>query len=263
MNRFFKGILTAAGLLLASGLIILCVAYLVIYYNSDEKDIFSGRSRLIGESDTVTRLDIDMSYGKLNIIEGDSFEIRYNNIYAPGLTEEYNDTELKLVVRSKHEIKLGGWKLGFNIGRGVGRDSGITVVVPSGMVFDTFHVEQGIGDLDADTVAAGKCVIQNGYGDISIANALFSNQSAVQTGLGNIKISQGDFKDIQIKSGIGSVDIETSDDIDSYHINADCTVGTGKVGRLKDEGFAIGLESKGNGADPISVDVKIGRIIIR
>lgn len=211
------------------------------------------------QADAITRLDISADIVDVDIVKGDAFAIKCENMVEDKLDVNIDDGELEIeydVVRfisfgvseksrgsitvtvpekQYEELAIEGgvgdiYVNGINcsvldVEFGVG-DSEFTNITVSSCTF-----EMGVGDCEIRDSVLSKCDINGGVGDFTINNTSLTGSCSIDGGVGDITVNLiGDDYRVKGSSGVGDV-VLNGEKVDSKAgdgnvvIDADCGVG--------------------------------------
>lgn len=183
----------------------------------------------------IKSLDISISYGKVNFLEGGNFSFKAENVRKNSFEklEVSGDT---LIIKQKKNHRLFNW----------GSDNDypeITITVPQGFAADEFSYSIGAGKSDLSGVSAKNVSLEMGAGDI-LAKNLQADKINISAGAGRLEIVNGKLNDMnldcrvgeiiiggtitgnnKINAGVGSLKINIDGDIDDYNLDIDKGVG--------------------------------------
>lgn len=225
MKKFYKISLITAGILLAVGIIIIGCVYL--FYFKDEMNSLKNNTGSFTQNydQDIAVVVVDASYGNIRFVKGDSWQVSFNNVYLPGAACVYTDRMLNITLDSDESADIFGWKIGYNSVIYSQRDSEVIITVPADAFPEGFDVQTGTGNIEISDVSINKLVLQTGTGHIGIDNTNVGVQTMIQIGIGDLDASGVVFRNAQIDIGTGDCDIELADKSCKAEIKADVSIG--------------------------------------
>lgn len=230
----------------------------------------------------VKSLDVDVDYGIVNVVEGDSFKITAKNILE-GEVKSYVEGDTWYIREDR-----SSWNKIFNddffvwqfIYRNNYMAPHITITVPKGFEASSysFAISKGIADIEAVNAKEGNFHVDAGELDIDRLN--ISDKSSykigagqmtlddisvrninVDCGVGNCEINGAITGDNKIKCGVGCVKLNLDGEEEDYSYDVECGLGNvdidGESYRDYDD-----LDEKGNTDRSLNLDCGIGNISV-
>lgn len=193
----------------------------------------------------ITDVDMDIEYGRVRVMKGDTFSIHAEDIPENSL-EAYVDNGT-WVVRQNHDhvFHIFGAKFHLDDFRYWKwwdyEEPKITITIPEDFTAGSFKFDIGAGDVEIEEVMASKADFMVSAGRLVIGHANISDQSNYEVGAGGIELKDLQANDISIDCGVGGVSIKGI-----ITGNNDITCGVGNVElRLngKEEDYSYEIES--------------------
>lgn len=231
------------------------------------------------EEDIVEKLDLEVYYGTVNIVEGKENEeiiqvtVEYRKKNHKRKVEAYKDgTTLKIEeTGSRYSRNNDSTRITIRIPKDIGynfkeislqQDAGdIFVDMPLTAERVAIKVNAGECDVSSKLTALEECTADVGAGEIDLHN-IEAAKVMLNADVGQIDVDQITADDIIIDCGIGSIDAEVAGHEDDYNYEISCSVGEVSVG----EHNYVGLGSKkkiDNSADKkMEIDCNVGEVDI-
>ena len=149
------------------------------------------------EFSNVKNLKVDISFGKVEIIEGDGFRVTATAIPSDCIIAVQNET--LIVEREKDdlfEVPFFNWKQY--------KKAHIVIEVPVGFVMHTAELEAGAGSFFVEKLSAENLILDTGSGSF-VGKQLSARKTDMDTGSGNITIEDTVFGELTLESGSGLV----------------------------------------------------------
>jgi len=144
-------------------------------------------------SNNIVSIDFTVNAATLTIKEGDSFSLESNLKYL-SLAEK--DGVLTLKDRKKSRFSYNG--------------AIITLIIPSGTVFERVAITTGAGRLSADCISAESLKLVLGAGEVSFEELSATKKAKIEGGAGKIKIMSGTIHSLELDMGIGELDMRSA-----------------------------------------------------
>lgn len=177
----------------------------------------------------VKRLDVEINYGKVEIVRGNEFSIFAENLVDEGM-ESYV-TEGTWVIRENNReminffgIKVPVWDVVHIDGWGEDFDPKIVITVPEDFVAEnvSFKIAAGSAMIEEINALTGDFKVETGQ--LKIEELSISDKSDYSVGAGNMILQNMTAKDITVDCGVGNVEISGS-----ISGNNDISCGIGRV----------------------------------
>ncbi len=209
MRTFIKIWVGIALLAIGFGIGIVAIA-MATGYTQRDKGADNTFSSFTGSYEDVTSIDIDIKYGKVEVIEGDSFSIDAKNYTGHEFDSYVNSGTWYIRQRSKGIFRIFNVDLSFgNFSRwNDGFTPRITITIPKGFVAETFNMDIGAGEAKADTINSLKGELSVGAGSFTVDRLSIRDRSSFEVGAGQMVLEDVILKDASVDCGIGEVIIE-------------------------------------------------------
>jgi len=179
---------------------------LLAFVTSADKDIYTPVYSIDKTFKDIDQLHMDISYGKVEIIEGDKFHIHGENI----LDDEFETYVNEGVWYIKDDYK--NWFSFFDIGmtlKGNLRRKDIvpkiTITLPKGFYAENITLKLRAGEVKADIINARKGTFSMDAGTMEIGHLQVLESSSYHVGAGQMTVKEIVANDITIKCGVGEV----------------------------------------------------------
>ncbi len=180
----------------------------------------------INESyDDVQKIDMNIGYGEVDIMEGDTFSIEADHLWddmesyvsdGTWYIEQESDSHLRIFGVNVSLGSFGRWDDDFT--------PKITITVPEGFEAESFILNIGAGSVEVEAIRAMEGEFTVEAGRLVINELSIPNKSTYDVGAGEMILKDVSLKDITMDSGVGSVVIEG----DIFGDN-DITCGVGSI----------------------------------
>ena len=177
----------------------------------------------------ITSIELDVDFGRVRIVEGDTFHVEVKNTTEDGFHSEVRNGVWYLEDNfdERYSFNLFGLNLPLSfIGFGVQIEDEwyptITITLPEGFVAEEFDIEFGAGELVVDVVHADTVDISLGAGEMTIKNLTVDNRSSFSVGAGSMKINRLTANDVALDCGVGEISVRGEIIGNTY---ANCGVG--------------------------------------
>lgn len=231
----------------------------------------------------VEKLDMDIGYGEVNIINGDKFSISADNI-LDGELESYVENGIWYIRENEHSYshvfgidlpvrRIFSWDDNFT--------PKITVTLPDDFVAENAAIEVGAGTLKADELNAVEGEFKVDAGEMNIEKLSVSERSEYTVGTGEMTLQDTDVNDItvdcgvgyiqidgsvngdnNIKCGIGSVELSLNGDNYDYNYNVTCGIGDVNIDGRNYNNISGKFISNDDADSDLNLDCGIGHISV-
>lgn len=174
------GVLAAAGMMSEGG----------TFFQMEQVDMTK-------EFSNVKNLKVDISFGKVEIVEGDAVRVTATDIPSDCIIALQNET---LVVEREKDGLSGS--LFFNWKQY--EKSHIVIEFPVGFVAHTAELESGAGAFFVEKLSAENLILETGSGSF-VGKQLSAMKTDMDTGSGNVTIEDTTFGELKLESGSGLV----------------------------------------------------------
>jgi len=158
----------------------------------------------------VTSIDLDIAYGDVEIIKGDTFSINAENLVGDEF-ESYISGDT-WYVSQQTDKSVGIFGIDISLGQLGGWDDDyvprITITVPKDFTADQFTLNMGAGEVSAESIQAFEGQFEIGAGRLEVNQITVSNKAYFNVGAGEMVLSDAMLNDITMECGVGSVSIE-------------------------------------------------------
>jgi hypothetical protein len=168
--------------------------------------------------DGVKNLNIDIDYGKVELVKGEEFSISAKNIFEDELESYVEDGIWYISEDDGNQRSFLG--INFDIRRAFSWDGSftpqITITIPEDFIATDFVLKIGAGTITAEEINAESGEFNVGAGRMEIKELSVSGASRYTVGAGEMILKGADIKDITVDCGVGNVEIsgEISGDSD-------------------------------------------------
>lgn len=219
------------------------------------------------ETDTFTKIDLDISMGELEIIEGDVYAVSYHG--KEKLAPEVSVENGVLRIYQKRKIAVL-----FNNGT----ENKVTITIPSdaklqnvgllvdagNICIDGFTIQNLQTELNAGNLEMDNCIIEHAEIDVDAGNVDVGNSTITQgdlsTDAGNISGKTLTFDRLEVSSDMGNIDMDLPLSYDEYSF--DLEVDLGNI-TINGEDYRSGFAKDGiKGHNRLEAECNMGNIDI-
>jgi hypothetical protein len=175
----------------------------------------------------VTGIDMDIEFGEVKLVEGDTFSIDATRIPENSL-EAYVDDDGTWVIRqdAKNNNFMNIFGFNISIGNILRWDRNLTpriiITVPQDFVADNISLLVKAGNVEAEELQAANGSFQVSAGRLAVNKLVITEESDYIIGAGQMSLRNVSLRDISVECGVGDVTIAGSVSGDSDII---CNVG--------------------------------------
>ncbi len=234
----------------------------------------------------VTGIDLDIEYGEVNIVVGDSFTIDAKRLPENGL-ESFVDTDGTWVVRQDSENRdfVNIFGLHFSVGNvfgwGENRAPEITITLPKNFVADNISLTIKAGDVEVDeihaitgdfNVSAGRLVVKEldiareseyiiGAGQMTLNNVMVKDIT-VDCGVGDVMISGDVSGDNKIICNVGNVELDLDGEESDYSYDISASIGNIDIDNNSYHSISNRVINNDDAQNNLSLTCEIGNISV-
>ena len=155
--------------------------------------------KTVSISNEVKELDIHISYGELNIEDGEEFKVELewsgdNELFLEeenGRLRIWNEREDKRIPISKKHSDI----------------MRVNVTIPQEQTFEKVRIVSGAGTLYVGRLWSESVVVRLGAGEVQIGDLKASNFAHIEKGAGAIEIENGEIHNLKLDVGVGEVGV--------------------------------------------------------
>jgi hypothetical protein len=156
----------------------------------------------------VRSLDFDIGYGEVNIEEGSTFSIDAENMVSDGFESYVSGGTWYIREKYDSMVDIFGWKFSLKqIIHWGDYSPDITITIPRDFVAESFILDIGAGEVDADEIHAVDGAFSVDAGRLKIDRLTVNERSTYNVGTGEMILNDIAVNDITVECGIGNVDI--------------------------------------------------------
>jgi hypothetical protein len=230
----------------------------------------------------VEKLNIEIAYGTVEIVEGDQFQIRGENLVDEKFETNVENGTWYIKDHRKNKLPLFDHDLPLN-GISWSKDNSprITITLPKDFVADNITLKVHAGEVRANTVRAKRGAFSVGAGTLKVDRLQILEDSKYQVGVGEIIVEQIAAGNVQIVCGVGEVQIdgtitgesEIQCNIGSVALNLqgkredysyliDSSIGDITIGNESVGGFGKNKRIDNNSENILDIQCNIGEVTI-
>ena len=273
MKTFSKVLFRVGVLVFIIGILLTVIGFIrggKVYNRSTQYDYNFNESY-----EGVTSIDIDISYGTLNVLHGDKFEIVAENMNK-NTFHSYVDNNTWIIKDDDDDFWSG---FHFNLfGDSGSKDSSspkVTIYIPDDFNAKELELELGAGSAKVEEFSTNKASISVGAGELVIDSITIENKGDISVGAGQIDINNIKAKNVmldcgagqitidgvitgdsEVDCGVGHVDMNLVGNPDEYNYSIEC--GLGKIS-LNGKSYGVSSDTKVDNQDATnSFDLNCG-----
>jgi hypothetical protein len=234
----------------------------------------------------VSSIDMDIEYGEVKIVDGDSFSIDATRIPEDGL-ESYVDTDGTWVIRQNSEGNnfIDFFGLHISMGRFLTWDGDltprITITLPRDFVAEDISVVIKAGDVEVDKIhaatgsfnlSAGRLAVKEleitdhsdyiiGAGQMILQNVTVSNIT-VDCGVGDVTIEGNVIGDSDITCNVGNVELDIEGEEEDYSYDISSSIGNIDIDNNNYHSISNRIINNDDAKNNLSLNCEIGNISV-
>ena len=158
----------------------------------------------------VKNIDMQIAYGEVNILEGDTFAIDAKNLRKDSLGSYVEDGTWYIKEEQDSYVNVFGMNLSLgHFGTWNGNHSPkITITVPEGFTAESYILKVGAGDVEVAAINAVEGDISVEAGRLSVDQLSILNKSQYNVGAGEMVLNDVSVNDITLDCGVGNIVID-------------------------------------------------------
>ncbi len=219
----------------------------------------------------VKAVDIDIEYGEVNIITGDTFSVDAIRLPKDGIEVSVKDGIWRIEEQGRYDI-------GFWNNR---RAPKITITIPEDFTADYFNLVVNAGDVEVDKIVAAEGEFNVSAGRLAIDELNITNESSYTVGAGQIQLNNVAANNITANCGvgelvikgtitgdnditcsIGKIDMDLSGEENDYSYDVNVSIGNVTIGRESYHNVTNKIINNSNAANNFSLNCEIGNITV-
>ena len=223
LQRLIKYLAIALAISIIVGLI--SVALQVFSFFSFSSKESNRPLKLLNEynSNEINSIDISLKSVKLEINEGQNFEVKSNSKYISLKLEDG-----KLIIKEKSHLSIG-------------KNYSLIVTIPENTIFDSFKLDTGSGNIKINSLYVNNLDFDLGAGNFLTNNLNVYKLAKIDGGAGKIEIKGGAINNLDFDIGVGEAIINS---LLLGNNNIDCGVGRLELNLIGDD-YNISIDSTG------------------
>lgn len=198
----------------------------------------------------IEKIDFDISYGKVDIVEGETFSVDAENLPENDFESYESDGTWYIRDNNSNDFNLFGFRMSLRqmIHWNNNDTPKITITIPEGFVAQDFILNVDAGDIEADSINSVTGDFSVDAGRLVINHLNVSGDSQYKVDAGNMVLNNSVVNNIMVDCGVGSIEIDGKVTGDN---KISCDVGN------------VGLNLDGDSSDfSYNISADIGRVEI-
>ena len=212
--------------------------------NSSEKAILDEN---YGES--VNAIKINAALMDISFSEGDECSVSYQGSKELMPDCSFDSDKKCLIIKQKSNIKPN---------KNLNYESKLTIVVPKQNRLSEFDLELSMGNVEGAELISEEVEISDNLGNVSFER-IEAASIDIDANLGDVRLEKVKASEIEIDASLGNAIINLEDDINTYEIKAEASLGTITIGNDKYNKSFTQAGNKGN----IDINCSLGNVEIR
>jgi hypothetical protein len=204
MKSFFKVWLSIALLAIVFGIVILII---MVGSGADLRDI---PTYSLEESyDGIDKIDMEIGYGDVKILKGDTFSIDAENLIDESM-ESYVSDGTWIIKEDEDYFNVFGMR--FSLRQMIRWNDDftprITITIPEDFVAENISINIGAGSVQAEEIQAENGNFEVDAGRLEINHLIVNEKSGYNVGAGEMILKNIEVNDITVDCGVGDVVID-------------------------------------------------------
>jgi len=231
----------------------------------------------------VKSIDMKIEYGEINLVEGDEFSIKADNMLDDDFESYVKDGTWMIRENDANDFHIFGFDFS---AQQLFRWNGdftphYTITIPRIFVAENVIIAIGAGDMEVESINASQGTFTLGAGRITIGELVITEESeynvgagqmilenitanniSVECGVGDVAIEGIINGDNYIHSGVGSVKLDLQGNEEDYTYDVNAGIGSVSIGETSYNNVTNKIINSSNNANYLNLDSGIGDIDI-
>ena len=174
-------------------------------------------------SEDVRVLNINADVSSITIQRGDQYRLQVGGKMADTVTNTLEDGTWQITQKSKNSLKNTS-----------GSSATVIITIPEEVTFKKISCELGVGELDAERLAAEEIDLESGVGDLTV-DGVQCTKLSVSCGTGSADIGASAISEnAYLENGIGDLTLILEGTEKDYNYDISCGMGSIRIGNLLD-----------------------------
>lgn len=157
-------------------------------------------NELMNISSEVKELDIELQFGEVVVVTGESFCAQTEGFENEAIIiEERNGSFIIRDERKKRHL--------FNFNSNNTKDYVIRITIPETVIFDRVKINSGAAEVKVESLHTNILKLELGAGEVEFDVLEVSNYAKISGGAGELHVRSGSINDLQLSLGAGEVDM--------------------------------------------------------
>lgn len=285
MKKTIHYLLGAALILFGVGLLTGIISLMIS--SSENRDFIEYANSLAhSEIQGINALEVDVSYGRLNIIRGDELRITATGVKEDEFSCEIENSVIRIRENSSDaSVKLLGWRFPEDILYRTLKEKTpeIIIQIPESLTLSVSVICLNSGELSVSDFRSEKTVFQIGAGTANIKKCTIAGSANIQLGIGNMILSDVEMNNSVIECGIGDISVNgvlsgnstvncsagnisiLLDELyNRYNFNLQCNAGGIDIENRTFAGLGLNTSyTSGKEKETINISCSIGKILLK
>lgn len=201
MNSMKRGIFTAVAIVL----IAVCFIWIIVSNGKTKGGKNMAADQVSFEGQEIKSMDLKLGACEVEIKEGNSFGMEYEDLQEGRLQYSVNNGTLTV----KYD---GNTSVGFKFfGLSVSKKSFnplITLTIPENMEFESVSMEFGAADVKVENITAEELKLSVGAGEMILDKLSVTEETRIKVGAGSIQVKKAEIANGNLECGVGELDLE-------------------------------------------------------
>lgn len=194
-----------------------------LHYTSDKNPYRSSNETKLHQLESFSSLDMDIAFGDIEIIEGDSFELEIKNIPEESYTIEMKDGTLHITSRMKehkgYSLFSGFQNLNYKL----------TLRIPVEGEYESFLLHASMGDISLNNIITKNLQITQDMGDVHVEDVEVRGDSTIINRMGDIKFYGSSLGGLRVNNEMGDIKLVLQGSEEEYSYDLSTSMGDVKI----------------------------------
>lgn len=174
-------------------------------------------------SEDVRILDINADVCSITIQRGYEYRLQVGEKMADTVTNTLDDGKWQITQKNKNSLENTG-----------SNNATVIITIPGEVTFEKISCELGVGELDAELLAAEEIDLESGVGDLTV-DGVQCTKLSVNCGTGSADIGASTISEsAELENGVGDLILTLEGTEADYNYDVSCGMGSVRIGDLMD-----------------------------
>lgn len=194
-----------------------------LHYTSGISPYRSSNETKLHQLESFSSIDMDIAFGDIEILEGDSYQLEVKNIPEENYTIEVVDETLHITSRMKehknYSLLSGFQNLNYKL----------TLRIPMKGEYEGFLLHSSMGDISLSNVITKDLQITQDMGDVHVQDVEVRGDSTIINRMGDIKFYGSSLGKLSVNNEMGDIKMVLQRSEEEYSYDLSTSMGDVKI----------------------------------